>query len=88
MSKVSYPFLVSAFVNSPTCAIGDRHEEPHDGESKFGDSSGPLFSLYSEIAEKEDEKKTDRWQKDADAILIFVSDLLAVLIALYITCST
>jgi hypothetical protein len=41
--------------------------------STLGDSSGRLFSLYSEIATEEDDKKIDRWQKDADGLLIFVS---------------
>jgi Family of unknown function (DUF6535) len=43
------------------------------GESNFGDSSGPLFSVYSKAAEEEDNKTVERWQKDADGILIFVS---------------
>lgn len=47
--------------------------QPPQGESNYGDSSVPLFSLYSKIAEEEDNKLTDRWQKDADGILIFVS---------------
>jgi len=29
--------------------------------------------MYSEIAEEEDEEMAKRWQKDADALLIFVS---------------
>ena len=41
--------------------------------STLCDSSGRLFSLYSEIATEEDNKKIDRWQKDADGLLIFVS---------------
>lgn len=43
------------------------------GESKFSDSSGPLFFMYSKAAEEEDKKMVERWQKDADGILIFVS---------------
>ena len=43
------------------------------GESSFGDSSGPFFSIYSKVAEEEDRKMVERWQKDADGILIFVS---------------
>jgi hypothetical protein len=42
-------------------------------ESSFGDSSGPLFSLYSKIAEGDDDKMTERWQKDTKGLLIFVS---------------
>ena len=29
--------------------------------------------MYSKFAEEEDNKMTDRWTKDADGILIFVS---------------
>jgi hypothetical protein len=51
----------------------DRPSQRLEGGFNFGDSSGPLFIMYSEIAENEDNKMTDRWQKDADGILIFVS---------------
>jgi hypothetical protein len=43
------------------------------GESNFGDGSGPFFSTYSKAADDEDSKMVERWQKDADRILIFVS---------------
>ena len=46
--------------------------QPLQGESNFGDSSGPLFSMYSKAAEEEDNKMVERWQKDADGILFFV----------------
>ncbi|KAF8471366.1 hypothetical protein DFH94DRAFT_637091, partial [Russula ochroleuca] len=60
---------------------GDSHRDhpqstqnrPLQGESNFGDSSGPLFSIYSKAAKEEDNKMVERWQKDADGILIFVS---------------
>jgi hypothetical protein len=32
--------------------------------------------MYVKMAEEEDNKMTERWQKDADGILIFVSPLL------------
>jgi hypothetical protein len=77
-----------------TCALDEPHEQQQNqqprqtqGESNFGDSSGPLFSLYSKIAEEEDNKMTDRWQKDADGILIFVSNRLAILIPTYTNCT-
>jgi len=47
--------------------------KPSGEASNFGDSSGPLFSIYSKAAEDEDNKMVERWQKDADGILIFVS---------------
>jgi len=55
---------------------------PSDAQNEssiLGDSSGRLFSLYSEIATEEDDKKIDRWQKDADGILIFVSHGVCIL---------
>ena len=52
--------------------------------STLGDSSGMLFSLYSEIATEEDDKKIERWQKDADGILVFVSYYVGILTAICI----
>jgi hypothetical protein len=34
--------------------------------------------MYLGIAEEEDNKTTERWQKDADVILIFVSPCFAI----------
>ena len=36
------------------------------------DSSGPIFSLYLEMASEEDKKMAESWKDDADGILIFV----------------
>jgi hypothetical protein len=52
--------------------------QPGQGESNFGDSSGPIFSMYSKLAGEEDDEMVDRWQKDADGILIFVSPSIDV----------
>jgi hypothetical protein len=54
------------------------------GESNFGDSSGRLFSIYSKAAEDEDNKMVERWQKDADGILIFVSLRVRIPLSLHI----
>ena len=58
--------------------VDDRRDQPLQGESNFGDSSGPFFSIYSKAAEDEDIKMIERWQKDADGILIFVSPLVGI----------
>ena len=39
--------------------------------TNFGDSAGPLFYMYSKISE-EDNKMAERWQKEAEEIIIFV----------------
>ena len=53
--------------------------QPLQGESIFGDSSGSLFSIYSKAADDEDNKMVERWQKDADGILIFVSHRIVII---------
>ncbi|KAH9989145.1 hypothetical protein BJV77DRAFT_905110, partial [Russula vinacea] len=45
-------------------------------------SSGQLFSMYSKFAEAEDNKMAERWQKDADGILIFAGLFSAVVATL------
>ena len=56
-----------------TQSLAPPNEQTSQRKSSFGDSSGPLFSIYSKAAEEEDNKMVKRWQKDADGILIFVS---------------
>ena len=40
--------------------------------------------MYSKTAEEEDTKMADRWQKDADGVLIFVSPRVSIRISLCI----
>ncbi|KAN0105393.1 hypothetical protein V8E52_011060, partial [Russula decolorans] len=56
--------------------------QPLQRESNFGDSSGPLFSMYSKAAEDEDNKMVERWQKDAEGILFFTGLFSAAVAAL------
>jgi hypothetical protein len=62
--------------------------QPLQGESNFGDSSGPLFSIYSKAAEDEDNKMVGRWQEDATGVLIFVSPRVGIHAALCINWNT
>ncbi|KAF8265174.1 hypothetical protein EI94DRAFT_371143 [Lactarius quietus] len=39
--------------------------------SNFVDGSGPIFSMYLEMATEEDKKMAENWKADADGILIF-----------------
>ncbi|KAH9056909.1 hypothetical protein EDB87DRAFT_1157591 [Lactarius vividus] len=41
------------------------------GASNFVDGSGPIFSMYLEMATEEDKKMAEGWAADADGILIF-----------------
>ena len=96
LSQVFLPLLVLAFVSSPTCNVDDHHEQSQSGHnqqspqggSNAGDSSRPLFSLYSKIAKEQDDEMTNRWQQDAKDILIFVSGPVSILTDASINCST
>jgi hypothetical protein len=65
---------------SPAIPIGDDRQYPPRsarnqawrGESNFVDSSGPIFSMYMEMAEEEDKKMAESWKADAEGILVFV----------------
>ena len=47
--------------------------------SSFVDGSGPIFSMYLEMATEEDKKMVENWKADADGILIFVCLYLLIL---------
>ena len=42
-------------------------------QNELGDTSGPLFSLYSKTVEEDDINSAERHQKDAEGIVLFVS---------------
>jgi hypothetical protein len=72
--------LLVIFVHSPKCKEENRPKElqpklppPPQEESRLDDSSRTIFSVYSKLSEEEDTKMTERWQKNAEGILIFVS---------------
>ena len=68
-----------------TCIVDGRHDQPQStsnqptpnrpllGQSDYGDSSWPLYLMYSKIAEEEDNRMVERCQKDKDGTLIIVS---------------
>jgi hypothetical protein len=62
--------------------------QPLQGESNTGESSGLLFSVYSKAAEDEDNKMVEQWQKDADGILIFVSPRFRISLILHMNWNT
>jgi hypothetical protein len=88
---VTRRFDLSPLISQP-CIVNDSHDppkttfnQPLQGESNFGDSSGPLFTMYSKAADEEDNKMAKRWQKDADGILIFVSPRFSICLSFRIT---
>jgi len=75
------PVLPYAAMEAPLASLTPRpghppqsdQSHPPQGESGFVDGSGPLFSMYLQLAGEEDKKMTENWKGDADGILIFVS---------------
>ncbi|KAH9963420.1 hypothetical protein BGW80DRAFT_1210356, partial [Lactifluus volemus] len=53
----------------------------------FGDGSETIFNMYVKMSQEEDDKMANRWQKDADGILIFTG-LFSVAVAVLLTVST
>jgi hypothetical protein len=51
---------------------------PSQAEVDYGDSSRPLYAMYCKIAEEEDTRIGDVYQKGADGTLVFVSFMLVL----------
>ncbi|KAI0000907.1 hypothetical protein BJV77DRAFT_249519 [Russula vinacea] len=73
--------LEDGTVDQPEPPLQEEIQETH-----FGDSSGPVFRMYSKIAEKDDNTMAERWQKDADGILIFAG-LFSAAVATFLSLS-
>ena len=78
-TRYSHTALFPSFSPAPSAPIGDFQYPPQSaqnqashGVSDFVDGSGPIFSMYLEMATEEDKKTVENWKADADGILIFV----------------
>jgi hypothetical protein len=69
----------SSFVprNFANVHLGDMFPTTPDEERLFVGSPAPLFTMYRKSAEEDDKEMTQRWQKDANSILLFVSPQLS-----------
>ncbi|KAH9061051.1 hypothetical protein EDB87DRAFT_475361 [Lactarius vividus] len=56
-------------------------QAPHEAPN-FVDGSGPIFSMYLEMATEEDKKMAENWKADADGILIFTGFFSAAVASL------
>lgn len=66
-------------VHTSVRSLDDNQYQPRstqkqelDVDSEYVDGSEPIFSMYLEIATKEDKEKVKNWKDDADSILTFV----------------
>ena len=72
------PHCPITLVLTLSAQIGDQYppqstqNQASLGVSNFVDGSGPIFSMYLEMATEEDKKMVEDWKADADGILIFV----------------
>jgi hypothetical protein len=53
--------------------IVDGRDRLSKRERDYGDSSWPLYSIYSKIAQQDDNRLVDRCQKDTNGTMVFVS---------------
>jgi hypothetical protein len=88
LEQVSYSdFTRSLPFSAVTHAAAGNYQYPPQsaqnkatqGEANFIDGSGPIFSMYMEMATEEDKKMAEGWKADADGILIFVRHYLSIL---------
>ncbi|KAI9434487.1 hypothetical protein H4582DRAFT_2176304 [Lactarius indigo] len=64
-----------------------RQNQASHAASNFFDGSGPIFSMYMEVATEEDKKMAaENWKADADGILIFTG-LFSAAVASFISVS-
>ncbi|KAH9959556.1 hypothetical protein BGW80DRAFT_107640 [Lactifluus volemus] len=66
---------------NPDVPRSEQHQSSQ-GQSTFSDGSEPIFNMYVKMSQEEDNKMADRWQKDADSILIFTGLFSAAVAAL------
>jgi len=82
---VERELIVDGHRDQPQSALAQKQPSSSGqlspGELGCCDSSWPLFSMYSKLAEEEDSKLTERYQKGTDGILIFVSTRLGFHVA-------
>lgn len=69
--------------SQPLPPLYPKATEEEDDEMAEQPSYGrSFFSIYSKIAKEEDKDMVDRWQKDAEGILVFVSHRVEIRAAL------
>ena len=76
---ISLPRRSSSTFSPATLIDADRQYTPLSAQNQtwrggfdFVDSSGPIFSMYMEMADEEDKKLAESWKADAEGILVFV----------------
>lgn len=93
VSYLLFGLALEKLTDVPTCIVDRPHDEPvsvqnqqsqsSQGESNFRGGSGPLFSMYSKVADEEDKEMVERWKQDADGIILFVSYRVRILIFMH-----
>jgi hypothetical protein len=63
---------VRADIDNNTATNVPRMRQLSQSEAVYYDASGPLFSVYLQLADEEDTKMAESWKGDADGILVFV----------------
>lgn len=84
LEEVCYLLIGDLLINLTPHVVNVYQDDPRLEGSRLSarpniwDSSVPLFSMYSKMAEEEDNEMAECWRKDADVILIFVSPRIGI----------
>ncbi len=70
--------LAMHLLSQRTCMVDDRDRQSKR-ELDYGDSSWPLYSMYSKIAQQDDNRLAERCQRDTNGTMVFVSPLVTLL---------
>jgi hypothetical protein len=70
---MGHPSLPPVIGTGQSQSTPDELPHPSTTDTNHGDSSWPLYAMYSKIVQEEDNKIAKLHQKSADGILIFVS---------------
>ncbi|KAH9971338.1 hypothetical protein BGW80DRAFT_454199 [Lactifluus volemus] len=66
---------------APDVPRSEQHQSSQ-GQPTLSDGAEPIFNMYVKMSQEKDNKMADRWQRDADGILIFTGLFSAAVAAL------
>jgi hypothetical protein len=72
-ARTDHPSLLPAIGSGQPQSTPDELPQSSTIDTNYGDSSWPLYAMYSKIVQEEDNKIAKLHEKSADGILIFVS---------------
>lgn len=73
VTQVSWLLFVALLLLNRSMGIVDTRDRPSKREPDYGDSSWPLYAMYTNISQEDDNNLAERCQRDTDGTMVFVS---------------